>query len=329
MGDDKEGVVFGKVHEDIFTNFNPFKEIYGSTSSTYGTQDPSNLMNYNYDSLTDPYGYGTVQYYEDEGGGYQIPGLDMSVDQSQSYDQGGSYYDDSYNTFDSSQYGSDPYSNYSNSYLPNDTYGQMNPSYGSENYYDSSASFQYTPGSNNQRESINVLKRLSNELKLPVNVLYGIKWTMVYPGANKGDAYLFKEHFTKVREGYTNDFRPNPYYDTLESLEYKFRNGNLYGQTLGLKSNDPFYHFAQGNEFVKVYGSLLESEGFAIEPDQYKKIFWSDSEWTTKLRNDNSDSDNPNYQRAGRHIDLVNYFHGKVKYTINNFPFKDFGMEAF
>jgi len=360
IGDDGQGIVFGKVHEDIFFNFEPWKmqdirpthdlidpspldnflnlryqkilsqieDIEADNARLLEEGDPAGMLNYNnsiINQLQTMLGSSEENYSNDGMSPYaqwQLTKNMDSYDITSSSDEYNNYYQ---NDIYMAQW-EDSYDGYSDMNYPDDTYGEM----GSEGaYYENSYSNNTYGVGGEQREKINVLKRLSSDLKLAVNVLYGIKWNVVYPAKVAGDAYLLKEYNVKVKEGYSNDFRPSNYYDTIESLEYKFRNGNLFGQTLGLKSDDPFYSIAQGNEFVKVYGSLLEENAFAIDPEEYKKIFWSYSEWVTKLRNDNSNPDNPNYGKASRYIDLVNFFNGNIKYFINNFPFKEFGMEAF
>jgi len=290
MDGSENGIIFGAVHQRLKDFFNFYSVANEGQSS--------------------------ATYYNDQFDGNSMLG-EYTYDQLQGlYMEGDPYIGGLLNFYDS--------------YMPSDVINSYGNSY--DNYYDNSyESNSYpNPGNPSQtRENINVLQRISNELKLNVNVLFGMRWVMAYPSKDQGDLILCQDHNVKLREGYSNDIRPSAIYDTKSTLEYKFRNDILFGSSLGFNINDPEYDVAQGNEFVKVYGSLLDSSSFAIEPEQYKKIFWSQSEWATKLRNDNNSTSNPNYGRAQQYIDLVNYFQGKIKYSMNNFPFKDFGMEPF
>ncbi len=209
--------------------------------------------------------------------------------------------------------------------------------YNSDGTYDPYATPGYGSSNNYSDVLIDIINEADRSLLQPVDILYGIKWTMVYTTKTRGKVFNFKSYETKLHEGYSNDIRPLEAYgrsfDTHKSLEGKFRtNGVTFGKTRGLDEDDPFYNVAQGQDgeeqpTVKVFKPILnhgENVPMVVDDKDFEKIFYSFREWADLGGNLSSNVD----LNDGRYW-LTNGFDGTSKELINNFPFMDFGMETF
>ena len=148
-------------------------------------------------------------------------------------------------------------------------------------------------------QSINIPGEVHPDLLKTVPILDGVRWRIVYTTKEKRDLFEFRHYTPYLMEAYTNDF-----WHPSENLLDLFLAEDVAVETL--PDGGEWY---TGNPFVSAYASMTsfdESDYWSIRGDSdWAKVFGSEV--------------------------FSNTFQGiqRLKWKMNNFPYKDFGMEIF
>ena len=197
---------------------------------------------------------------------------------------------------------------------------QYSSSYDSNGNYIGNSNSNFNSGSTYTQVPIEFWEELDPYFKKPIDILYGVKWNIVYTTKTKGKLVNYKSYQPKIGEGYSNEFGPfidadGVRHDSSKSIQFKLKDSS---------AKIPFVKVYQGSWQNAQYNMGLSNQHITIDYRDYEKVFLNQNGWVAK-----GGTNSANYSLHDGFIHLNNLFNGTMRSSLDHFPFKDFGMEIF